>query len=136
MRVAAVPGCTLTPPYPPHCEPNHNPVLQAVDPLPPDGTPIVAHDGETWALQPHYSGASSEEYEVPGSFDPVVFERLTTQWFASAGTFPDQPVGGTGVQKLVLDRALPPAGGTIDLWVVGHDERGGTTMLHGQFVLQ
>jgi hypothetical protein len=46
------------------------------------------------------------------------------------------PVGGTAVQKLTLDRELPPSGGTVDLWVVGHDDRGGTGMLHRQLVLQ
>ena len=83
-----------------------------------------------------YVDGSSEEYEIPSSTNPDVFERLTTQWFATAGTFPDQPVGGTAVQKWTLDRALPPAGGTIDLWVVGHDDRGGTAMSHRTFVLQ
>jgi hypothetical protein len=133
-RVFAVAGCTLGPPYPPHCAPNQNPVLESVEPL--EDSPLVAHADSQWSLLPHYSGDSSEEYEVPGSFNPDVFERLTTQWFSSAGSFPDTPVGGTGVQKLVLDRALPPVGGTIDVWVVGHDERGGTTMLHRQLVLQ
>ena len=113
---------------------NHNPTLTSVDPL--QDVPIIAHADSQWSLQPHYSGDSSEEYQVPESFDPIVFERLTTQWFASAGTFPSMPVGGTGVQLLVLDRALPPPGGLIDVWTVGHEERGGTTMLHRQFVLQ
>jgi len=133
-RVFTVPGCTLTPPYPPHCEPNQNPTLDSVDPL--QDTPIVAHADSRWSLQPQYSGDSSEEYEVPGSFNPEVFERLTTQWFSSAGTFPQMPVGGSGVQELVLDRALPPVGGIVDIWIVGHDDRGGTTMLHRQLVLQ
>jgi hypothetical protein len=133
-RVFAVAGCTIAPPYAPHCEPNQNPVLESVEPL--QDTPIVAHADSQWSLLPHYSGDSSEEYEVPGPFNPDVFERLTTQWFASAGTFPDMPVGGTGVQKLVLDRNLPPPGGLVDIWIVGHEERGGTTMLHRQLVLQ
>ena len=133
-RVFAVSGCTIDPPYAPHCGPNQNPVLESVDPL--QDTPIVAHADSQWSLLPRYSGDSSEEYAVPGSFNPDVFERLTTQWFSSAGTFPDTPVGGTSVQKLVLDRGLPPEGGTIDVWIVGHDDRGGTTMLHRQLVLQ
>jgi hypothetical protein len=40
------------------------------------------------------------------------------------------------VQKWTTDRALPPPGGTIDLWVVGHDDRGGTAMSHRSFILQ
>ncbi|HEX9100969.1 MAG TPA: hypothetical protein VF997_02130 [Polyangia bacterium] len=135
-RVLAVPGCTLAPPYPAHCAPNRNPTIATIDPLGGADAPIAAHRDEVWALLLRYSGDSSEEYEVPGSTNPDVFERLTTQWFATAGSFPDSPVGGTGVQKLTLDRALPAAGGTFDLWAVGHDERGGTAMTHRTFVMQ
>jgi hypothetical protein len=135
-RVTAAPGCTLVPPYPAHCAPNANPTIASIDPLPDDTAPIATHDGAIWALLVRYSGDSSEEYEVPGSTNPDVFERLTTQWFATAGTFPDQSVGGTGVQGFTVDRALPPPGGTFDLWAVGHDERGGTTMSHRTFVMQ
>ena len=78
----------------------------------------------------------AEEYAIPGSSMPTVFERLTIQWFATAGSFPDTPVGGTAVQKWTLDRALPPSGGAIDLWAVVHDERGGTGMTHRAFVFR
>ncbi|MGZ3430047.1 MAG: hypothetical protein ACXVCV_25525, partial [Polyangia bacterium] len=79
---------------------------------------------------------SAETYVTPTSAPDTVFERLTTQWFATAGSFPDQPVGGTAVQAFMLDRALPPSGGLIDLWVVGHDERGGSAMTHHTFVMK
>ena len=138
VRLAArvPPGCTLDPPWPLGCQPNQNPVLTGIDPLTDSDAPIPTHKGAVWALLATYTQDSSEEYEIPNSPNPDVFERLTTQWFATAGSFPDAPVGGTGVQKLTIDRALPPAGGTIDLWVVGHDERGGTAMLHHVFVMQ
>jgi len=136
MRLVAVPGCTLDPPYSPHCAPNQNPSFDAIQPLSDGEAPIATHQGEVWALLAHYTDGSSEEYEVPSSSNPDVFERLTTQWFATAGSFPDQPVGGTAVQKWTLDRALPPPGGAIDLWIVGHDERGGTTMSHRNFFMQ
>ncbi|HEX6837833.1 MAG TPA: hypothetical protein VF334_14735 [Polyangia bacterium] len=125
-------GCTVGPPYGPHCEPNRNPTIDRIDPLGPESDPQSATIDSSWALQLHYSDDSSEEYGNPAP----VFERLTTQWFATGGSFPDAPIGGTGVQKLVLDRALPPSGGTIDLWAVGHDERGGTTLTHRTFVMQ
>jgi hypothetical protein len=134
-HVLMAPGCTLTPPYPPNCQPNHNPVFAGIDPLGPDNGPLVTHKGTVWGLVANYDNAA-EEYEIPYTTDPTVFERLTTQWFATAGSFPDQPIGGTSVQKFTVDRALPPAGGTIDLWIVGHDDRGGTAMMHRQFVLQ
>jgi len=140
VRVAALlpAGCTVGPPYGPHCAPNRNPTIDRIDPidagmaLGADAPPIVAHDGSTWALDVHYTDDSSEEYGNPAP----VFERLTTQWFATAGSFPDAPVSGTGIQKFTLDRALPPAGGTVDLWAAGHDDRGGTTVVHRAFVMQ
>lgn len=125
-------GCTVRPPYGPHCAPNRNPTIDRIDPLGPESDVQFATADSIWALDLHYSDDSAEEYGNPAP----VFERLTTQWFATAGSFPDAPVGGTGVQELTLDRALPPSGGTIDLWAVGHDERGGTTMTHRAFVLR
>jgi hypothetical protein len=126
-------GCTIGPPYGPHCDPNHNPTIASIDPLlPPDQDPVPTTKDAVWALFLHYTQDSAEEYGNPQS----VFERLTTQWFATAGSFPNAPEGGTGVQTFTLDRALPPSGGIIDLWAVGHDERGGTTMTHRTFVMQ
>ena len=135
VRKVVVPGCTLTEPYDPGCMPNKNPAFKGIDPLGDDACPIAAHENEIWALLARYTDDSDEMYKL--SLDtPSVPERLTTQWFATAGTFPDQPVGGTAVQKFTLDRKLPPSGGIVDLWVVGHDERGGTGMYHRSFVMQ
>ena len=72
----------------------------------------------------------------PSSFDPDVFERLTTQWFATGGHLPVTCPSVAPACSAGLDRALPPSGGTIDLWVVGHDERGGTAMPIASFMLQ
>lgn len=140
LRVAALlpVGCTVGPPYGSNCAPNRNPTIDRIDPIDggvpvgPDAPAIVAHDGSSWGLGVHYTDDSSEEYGNPAP----VFERLATQWFATAGSFPDAPVGGTGVQKFTLDRALPAAGGTVDLWAVGHDDRGGTMVIHRAFVMQ
>jgi len=135
IRITAPFRCTLLPPYNPGCTPNQNPSIDRIDPLLDDGVPNVTHEGVSWAMVARYSSDSPEEYAISPE-QPDVFERLTTQWFSTGGTFPNQPVGGTAVQKLTIDRALPPSGGTIDLWVVGHDERGGSTMAHRSFILQ
>jgi hypothetical protein len=109
--------------------PNANPILPNVTNLPTD-VPDHVHAGDVWPLIANYSDASRETYRImPGATE--VHETLTTQWFATAGTFPNAPVGGTAVQSLTMDRLLPPVGGHIDVWLVGHDERGGTTMFHG-----
>ena len=138
LRVRSVvqPGCTIDPPYEGGCLPNQNPAFATIDPLGPESDPIVTHEGAIWALLARYTADSDEEYRLPGMTQSTSPERLVTQWFATAGTFPDDPVGGTAVQKLTIDRALPPSGGIIDLWVVGHDERGGTALAHRAFVMQ
>ncbi len=136
VREVVAPGCTLAPPYGGGCLPNQNPEFASIDPLGPEDAPIPTHPGTIWALLARYTDGSDEEYKVPSTSDPTVPERLTTQWFSTGGSFPDQPVGGTAVQQLTMDRELPPSGGTIDLWVVGHDERGGTALAHRAFVLQ
>jgi hypothetical protein len=115
--------------------PNQNPAFDSIDPLGPEDQPSAAHASQVWGLIARYSDGSDQEFKIDPTMNAVP-ERLTTQWFATAGSFPDQPVGGTAVQKFTIDRALPPRGGTIDLWVVGHDERGGTAMAHRTFVLQ
>lgn len=128
------PGCTLRAPYDPHCGPNVNPSISEIDPLADDTLTTDTHKDQFWSLLPHAGAA--EEYAIPGSSMPTVFERLTVQWFATAGSFPDTPVGGTAVQKWTLDRALPPSGGAIDLWAVVHDERGGTGITHRGFTFR
>lgn len=134
-------GCLLDPPYAPpggspaHCKPNENPAFASVDPYPDETSINDTHDGQTWSVFPHFV-ATGEEYAIPGSSMPTVFEREITQFFATAGTFPDTPVGGTGVEKWTLDRDLPAEGGAIDLWIVGHDDRGGSCITHRGFVLK
>lgn len=119
-----------------HQRRNNNPTFATIKPLRDDGIPEVGIPGVEWGLVAAYTDDSVEPYVTPTSAPDIVDERLTTQWFATAGSFPDQPPGGTAVQSFKIDRALPPSGGTIDLWVVGHDERGGSTMAHHAFVMQ
>jgi hypothetical protein len=114
---------------------NNNPVMTDVTNLPMD-TPDTVHVGDVWPLVANYTDASREPYALSPSTTQDTFEVLTTQWFATAGTFPDMPVGGTSVQSLTIDRLLPPSGGHIDVWVVGHDDRGGTAMLHGILIMR
>jgi hypothetical protein len=139
MRVIVPPGCTLTAPYPPgtHCEPNQNPSYAGIQPLPDESAgPTSTTKGLVWGLLADYDSGSVESYMNPGAETATVPEQVRTQWFATAGTFPNQPVGGDAVQKFTTDHALPPTGGIIDLWVVAHDDRGGTGMTHRAFVVQ
>lgn len=137
VRVAVAPGCNIDPPYSPGCVPNNNPAYAEIDPLPDESAgPTATDKGRIWGLIAAYTGDSDEMYKIESTSNPTVPEMLRTQWFATAGTFPDAPVGGDAVQKFTTDRNLPPSGGAIDLWVVAHDDRGGTGMTHRAFVMQ
>lgn len=81
-------------------------------------------------------------------------ENLSLAWFTTAGTINTAggmmfgpgggmmggPGGGNGATvpdvTLTLDTNLPTAGSTIDLWVVGRDNRGGTDYQHRTLTLQ
>lgn len=92
-------------------------------------------------------------------------ERLSLSWFSTAGSFGGPMFmmggfggmgpggdggttsdGGTGMMGgtgggnadavLTLDQNLPPSGSTIDLWVVGRDNRGGTDYQHRTLTFQ
>jgi hypothetical protein len=117
---------------------NTNPVLETIDGLPPDGIPQPLYKGEILALHAHFANDSYEMYQVPSDDGLVHFvqETLTTQWFSTYGVFGAQTSGGDQLEGFRVDGNLPPPGVVFDVWAVGHDERGGTTMLHRNMILQ
>jgi hypothetical protein len=117
---------------------NNNPIFKNIEGLdvpmmPPNQAPQPTHQGQVWTLGARYT--NPEIYVIP-STGATVTETLTTQWFATAGTFADAVSGGLAYDGFTIDRKLPPRGGKIDLWAVGHDERGGTVMTHRSFVME
>ena len=66
----------------------------------------------------------------------LVQETLTFQWFATAGTLGKETTAALQVEEFILDRKLPARLGTVDLWAVGHDERGGIAIVHETIVMQ
>jgi hypothetical protein len=117
---------------------NNNPIFKNiegldVDMVPPDSKPQPTHQGQVWTLGARYT--NPENYIIPSSGAKVT-ETLTTQWFATAGTFADGVSGALAYDGFTIDRKLPPRGAKIDLWAVGHDERGGTAITHRTFVME
>jgi len=104
-----------------------------------EGTPVALAAGQEITLRSAFADGSVETYEIaiPGTPTRTVTEALSFNWFATAGSFsedvtsPDRPD-----TKLRLDVRVPAPGTTIDLWVVGQDERGGTDFLHRTLVVQ
>lgn len=118
---------------------NQNPKLNSIQGISPEGTATPTYQGQIWSLLAVY--ANPEKYFIP-SRNETVTETLTTQWFATAGTLAADFAGTTPVsgnnayETFKLDKRLPSRGAIIDLWAVGHDERGGTTLGHRTLVLE
>jgi hypothetical protein len=118
--------------------PNHNPTFASILPFSGDSAqPAMAND--VIQLVPRFTNDSGELYEIPDPDAPgmrrMVQETLTVQWFATAGTFATPTTSAIQVEPFALDRRLPRQFGIIDLWAVGHDERGGTTIVHHTILL-
>jgi len=125
--------------------PNQNPKLTGVylvpstgAPTPIDGeTPFPVHAGDALTLQAQFTGDSAETYAGGPGQPATLTEILSASWFATAGSFSEDVTGFPKPNTVwTADEGLPPVGGTIDLWVVGRDNRGGTDWLHLGLVLQ
>lgn len=101
-------------------------------------TPLQVISGTSMVLRATFTPDSAETYTVVNGDGTTrsVTETLTAQWFASGGSLDNETSGADVDETFTADKHLPPAGGVIDLWVVGHDERGGTDMMHRQLVLR
>jgi hypothetical protein len=114
-----------------------------------EAVPLVVHAGDQITLRATFQPGSVEVYPVyagdPRTTAPrSVTETLSVSWFATAGTFASA-ASGADVPDTVfhLDQVrngptvhVPPSGSTIDLWVVGRDERGGADYLHRTLLLE
>jgi len=122
---------------------NHNPAILSLDntdssgaaaPLDPQApTPVTA--GQALSLSATIAPDSAESYvRADGT---TVSEVVTTSWFCTAGELSfEKTSDAQPVTVLHLDKRLPPAGSTIDLWAVARDGRGGTDYTHRVLLLQ
>jgi hypothetical protein len=120
---------------------NSNPHLTAVQA---DGAPLLedaplpVHAGQNVTLRALFSDDSAEAYTISAAGQVrQVTEILNAAWFATGGSLSEGTTGGEKPDTTWKgDKNLPPAGGPIDLWVVGRDERGGVDFLHRQLVVR
>ena len=125
--------------------PNQNPLLADVVEVLASGasvpideaTPLEVHAGEELTLQARFAPGSDETYAGAPGQPAALTEVLSVAWFASGGSL-SEAVTGLDKPDTVwrADEDLPAPGGTIDLWIVGRDERGGTDWLHRTLVLR
>jgi hypothetical protein len=104
-----------------------------------EATPRVVHKGDTLQLAVTYAPGSAESYvaQPAGQAAAPTTEVLTTSWFTTAGELDHKKTSDERPQNVLhLDARLPAAGAIIDLYIVGHDERGGTDYLHRTLQLQ
>jgi hypothetical protein len=126
--------------------PNHNPQLTGVLIVPPTGVPIPLDEaspvevraGQAITLRAPFSPDSAEIYQAVGAGQSgTLREILRVSWFATGGSFSEANTGEAKPDTIWrADQFLPPTGATIDLYVVGREERGGTDFLHRSFVLR
>jgi hypothetical protein len=108
--------------------------LDSITPLD-DAHPVSLAAGETLTLRALIDINSVEKFLIVDG-DPrqrqftLVEEQPRILWYATAGSFEHQVTGLNAADtRFALDVHVPAAGSTITLWVVVHDERGGTDFL-------
>lgn len=110
---------------------------QAVEIL--DGQPFEMRNPGGWTLRALFADGSIERYtaattDLSGKTTlSEKSETLTARWYASAGNV-ETPVTGVEISdsRLLLNKFPPASGQIVDVYVVGRDERAGTTWLHRQ----
>jgi hypothetical protein len=103
--------------------PNQNPVITAFS------GPTEVSAGQQVLLTISWDQGSVETYPV---FDPAhlqivdTAEVMTVSWYATAGTLLQDRSGATGLSA--TNTWIAPSSGTVFLWAVLHDSRGGLDM--------
>jgi hypothetical protein len=97
-------------------------------------SPPLVHANDAITLRATVTSDSAETYQVldlQAIALRSVTETMRISWFATAGTFDNDVTGPASPNTtLTLDKHLPPANGNIDIWVVVHDDRGGSDVTH------
>jgi hypothetical protein len=129
--------------------PNQNPTLSSIDVVTEKmGTvvsrqsleankPLAVKRSTSIILRAMFTTGSAETYQAPDDNGGMrtVTETLNVQWLATAGSLDNETSGADVDETFTLDDGVA-TGTVIDLWVVGHDERGGTDMMHRQLVAE
>src|SRR5262249_6564358 len=103
------------------------------------GTPIPIGTGQESTLPAEFTPGSAESYDadIPGTPTRTSAEAQSVDQFGTDGSFTEDLTSPDQTDtKLRFDERVPPPGTTIDLWIVGHDERGGADFLHRTLIVQ
>jgi len=137
--------------------PNQNPTLEPLELLRNDGSIQAFDENEPLELGPAERVRfrvkwpdCPEEGECGGTEQYVVYDALSqtllartesfvVSWYATAGSFADprteQAFGGDGELPGTVNSWSAPTSGTVEVWAVAHDDRGGQSWAHGTVVI-
>ena len=157
-------GCSLVgaPPdvtkaYSQRYHPNQNPALEPLELLRNDGS-IETFDGDEalelgpaervrlrvkWPECPDEGTCGgTERYVVYDALTQTLLDRtesFVVSWYATAGNFAEprteQAFGGDGEKPGTVNSWSAPTSGTVEVWAVAHDDRGGQSWAHGTVVI-
>jgi hypothetical protein len=133
--------------------PNQNPGLIAFEALRNDGSTLVLSDDRVHAVRPAERMRlrvtwpdCPEEGECGGAERYVVYEPLAqaleeraekfvVTWYSTGGVLAEprteRAFGGNGEPAGTLDTWTAPSSGSVEIWAVAHDDRGGQAWVHG-----
>jgi hypothetical protein len=133
---------------------NHNPVFAASrwsagksplatwEDLPADGSPLPVKAGAEIRLLPTFTPESFESYQIIRTTLATndiqleeATEELSVSWFVTAGKIQDAltwPLFTRSLDTVYTAPKTPPSdtGGLVTVWMVGQDQRGGTSWTH------
>jgi len=137
--------------------PNQNPALEPLELLRNDGsvetfeegTPLELGAGERvrfrvkWPNCPEEGACGgSEQYVVYDALSQTLVARtesFVVSWYGTAGNFAnprtEQAFGGAEELPGTVNSWSAPASGTVEVWAVAHDDRGGQSWAHGTVVI-
>lgn len=105
---------------------NRNPTLVAFE------TAVdVVEPSDSVALRVEWAPDSKETFVVHDLATQAVVEQteeLRVSWFANAGSFTSEVTGETGSNASLNSWVAPASGGTVTLWAVLRDSRGGVAV--------
>ena len=84
----------------------------------------------------------TERYVVYDALTQTLLDRtesFVVSWYATAGNFAEprteQAFGGDGEKPGTVNSWSAPTSGTVEVWAVAHDDRGGQSWAHGTVVI-
>ena len=122
----------------PTTRPNRNPVIAGVEARQQDDGSVVLTARFTPDSLEGYCAVDADKAAKGEMGLAQKTEQPTVRWFSTAGRFSNDVVGDGNETTFTVptDTNPPPAGSPIDLYGLGRDDRGGTSLLYHATILR